>query len=195
MSLIISRAGADPILEIGCGLGDDTLTMTSAGLSVNAFDISSANVAMTALRVPLARVECRDVRAPFPEDPRSISVVVASLSLHYFEWNQTTLIVDRIWDCLRPGGVLICRLNSTDDLNFGAASKVQIEDNFYLVNGRSKRFFNQGAVSNLFSDGWRELSVEHRSTHKYLKRKALWEIVLEKTDAQEVAAFMHRAQV
>lgn len=179
-SLITERGGGAPVLEIGCGHGDDTVVLTRAGLDVIAFDLSRASVAAAKLRAPSARIECRDIRDPFPEEAAGLGVVVASLSLHYFPWAQTQSIVGRIREVLRPGGVLLCRLNSTEDSNFGAGAGTLIEENYYLVDGQPKRFFDEEAVCRLFQDGWRRISLEHMTTRKYLRRKALWEVVLER---------------
>ena len=81
---VLERAGGDPVLEIGCGYGDDTAVLARAGLSVVAFDLSPACVAAARARVPSAAIDCRDVRDPFPDAVRDVGVVVASLSLHYF---------------------------------------------------------------------------------------------------------------
>jgi len=35
----------------------------------------------------------------------------------------------------------------------------------------------------LLSEGWNTLSLEHFTTSKYIKAKALWEVVLERRDA------------
>lgn len=182
MPLVVERSGHAPLLEIGCGYGDDTLTLKKAGLDVIAFDLSPVCVAAAKLRAPGARIECRDTRDPFPESAMQIGVVVASLSLHYFPWVQTASIVQRIWECLRPGGILLCRLNSTEDHNFGAGSGTQIEENFYVENNQKKRFFDKTALERLFVQGWHQLSIEHMTSRKYLKQKALWEVVLEKTN-------------
>ena len=92
-------------------------------------------------------------------------------------------LVERIRSALRPGGILLCRLNSTEDHNFGASGHPEIEANFYLVEGEPKRFFNQNAVESLFATGWNILSLEHFDTSKYVKTKTLWEVVLERRDA------------
>ncbi|MBS0344412.1 MAG: class I SAM-dependent methyltransferase, partial [Proteobacteria bacterium] len=89
-------------------------------------------------------------------------------------------IVERIRNVLRPGGVLLCRLNSTQDSNFGAGAGDLIEENYYLVDGQPKRFFDEESVSRLFRDGWRPISQEHMTTRKYFRRKALWEVVVER---------------
>lgn len=182
MPLVTERSGQVPVLEIGCGHGDDTVTLTKAGLDVVAFDLSPVSVAAARLRAPGARIECRDTRDPFPAAATPLGVVVASLSLHYFPWAQTVSIVERIRACLRPGGLLLCRLNSTEDRNFGAGSGTPIEENFYLANGQHKRFFDRAAIERLFVQGWRPLSMEHMTSRKYLKQKAIWELVLEKVE-------------
>lgn len=178
--LVVERGSGAPVLEIGCGHGDDTVTLMKAGLNVVAFDLSPISVAAAKLRAPEAIIECRDTRDPFPEAATEIGTVVASLSLHYFPWDQTTTIIRRIWDCLRPGGIFLCRLNSTEDHNFGAGNGAQIEENFYVSNGQKKRFFDKAALDRLFAHNWKLLSMEHMTSRKYLKQKALWEVVLEK---------------
>lgn len=181
LPLAKERADGAPVLEIGCGHGDDTATLVKAGLDVTAFDLSHASVAVARLRAPRARILCRDIRDPLPLETAEAGVVVASLSLHYFGWDETQQIVERIRAVLRPGGVLLCRLNSTEDGHFGASGHPQIEPNFFMVDGTPKRFFDQAAVDALFARGWRRLALEHRVTRKYIKPKALWEVVLEKS--------------
>lgn len=177
---ILDRARESPVLEIGCGHGDDTATLTGAGLRVIAFDLSSTSVGIAKIRVPSAIIECRDVREPFPEQAHELGVVVASLSLHYFNWAETLILAQRIRNTLRPGGLLLCRLNSTEDKNFGAQGHPEIEPNFYSVDGEPKRFFDEAAVRSMYADDWNILALEHFTTRKYLKAKSLWEVVLER---------------
>lgn len=166
------------MLEIGCGHGDDTAVLAGAGLKVTAFDLSRAAVAVAKVRVPSAMIECRDIRGPFPVAPGQAGLVVASLSLHYFGWEETVAIVQRVREVLRPGGLLLCRLNSTEDHHFGAKGHPEIEPNFFRVDGEPKRFFDEADLNRLFASGWRHLALEHFVTRKYLKPKALWEVVL-----------------
>lgn len=180
LPLIIEKAAATPLLEIGCGFGDDTFVLAEAGLDVVAFDLSADMVARTRARVPQARIEQRDIRAQLPVGASTTGVVVASLSLHYFPWAETVSMVERIRDVLRPGGVLLCRVNSSEDRNYGATGHALIEANYYRVDGESKRFFDQAAIERLFADGWRILSREQYTTHKYPLPKVVWEVVLER---------------
>ncbi|AOY95870.1 methyltransferase [Cupriavidus sp. USMAA2-4] len=177
---ISARSTTSPVLEIGCGHGDDTAVLADAGLRVIAFDLSRAAVAAARLRVPSAQIECRDIRAPFPPQASELGAVIASLSLHYFPWDETVSIVQRIRDAMRPGGWLLCRLNSTEDHNFGAGQGVRIEENYYSVDGQPKRFFDEEAVCRLFDGQWQRVSMTHQRTRKYVRSKALWEVVVER---------------
>jgi SAM-dependent methyltransferase len=178
LPLIAERAMPDSVLEIGCGIGDDTETLVSAGLSVIAFDVSQQAVAEARTRVPAAAIFCQSVLDPFPLNGR-IGAIVAGLSLHYFPWAQTKALVARMHDALQPRGILVSRLNSTEDHNYGASGPPEIEKHYYVVDGKPKRF-DRAAVDALFGAGWTRLCVEHAHTTKYEKPKALWEVVVEK---------------
>jgi len=176
-----ARGGA---FELGCGEGDDTQTLVREVPRVVALDISADALALARTRAPAAEFHRQDLREPFPIPDGSAGVVVASLSLHYFPWPETVDVVGRIHRVLEPNGVLLCRLNSTNDHNFGASGHKAIEQNYYWVNGRRKRFFDQTSVLQLFSVGWRLDNVEELTTPKYGKPKVLWEVV-----AQRVQSF------
>ena len=182
LPLLVATAGGALVLELGCGRGDDTATLAGAGLRVLAFDLSATAVARTRARVPAAIVECRDIRDPFPEQAIDLGVVIASLSLHYFSWAETLDLAQRIRAVLRPGGLLLCRLNSTEDRNFGAQGHPEIETNYYRVDGMPKRFFDESSVRSVFAEGWRCLSLQHFTTRKYVQPKSLWEVVLERAN-------------
>lgn len=181
LPLIAERAGDQPILELGCGGGRDSATLADAGRSVVGIDLSAESIERAKSRVPLARFHCQDLRQAFPL-PAGIGVVLASLSLHYFDWAATIGIVERIRQQLRPGGVLLCRLNSIHDVHHGARSEPLAGDNFHLVDGVPKRFFDRCSVDRLFASGWRMLSVEEQVVERYAQSKALWEVILERSD-------------
>ncbi len=82
---------------------------------------------------------------------------------------------------MRSGGTTLCRLNSTQDHNFGASGHPELEPNLFMVEGERKRFFDEAAVKSLFAEGWSQLSLEHFVSGKYVKSKALWEAVFERT--------------
>jgi len=180
LQLVRERAEQTSVLELGCGRGQDTATLVEAGLPVIAIDLSPSEIEHARALVPGADYFVQDVRAPFPASTNHVGVVVASLSLHYFTWIETIDLVARIHSALQPNGILLCRLNSTKDHNFGAAGYPEIEKNFYLVEGKPKRFFNRAAVDALFSQGWQTLSLEEHVVERHFKPKVVWEIILQR---------------
>ena len=188
LALVAERAGTAPVLELGCGTGPDSAVLAGAGLHVVGIELSPESVAAARVRVPHGAVfHCGDFRdAPFPlpagDAEHSVGVVVASLSLHYFAWDETLALARRIHGVLRPGGLLLCRLNSVNDWRHGASGPpAEGEDSFYLVDGMPKRFFDRVAVERLFAGGWRMLNLEELTVHRYEAPKVLWEAVLERT--------------
>jgi len=183
LPLLAQRAGDLPVLELGCGAGLDTAVLCEAGHRVIALDLSQVSIAKAKAHAPAAQFHCQDVRAPFPVGPESVNVVVASLSLHYFPWDETRALVGRIRRVLGQAGVLLCRLNSTNDRHYGAVGHTALERNYYLVDGAPKRFFSQPEVQALFAHGWRWLCQEENLIHRYVYPKAAWEVVVERTEA------------
>lgn len=180
LPLISERAGTSAVLELGCGHGEDTATLVAAGHRVIAIDLSATAIAKAQAKTPIAEYHCQDFRAPFPAQAAELGVAVASLSLHYFAWSETIDLVAQIRNALRPGGVLLCRLNSTNDHHYGASGHPRIADNYYSVQGEPKRFFNHESVHELFTKGWRILAAEEMVIHKYAHPKAVWEVILER---------------
>jgi SAM-dependent methyltransferase len=179
LALVAARAAGGPVLELGCGAGRDTEVLAGAGHLVVALDLSPSQIEAARSRAPSAQLSCQDVRDPFPAAAARARVVVASLSLHYFTWSETVALVQRIRELLLPDGLLLCRLNSTNDVHHGAVGHPEIEKDYYLVDGQPKRFFDRATVETLFADGWRTLSLQEQTVQRYARPKVLWEIVVE----------------
>ncbi len=89
-------------------------------------------------------------------------------------------VLEDVRRCLVPGGHLLARVNSTNDLRYAAARKVKIEPNFYLFDGSPKRLFDRDVVVALFSPGWEIEDAAERESGRYGGEKTLWEIVARK---------------
>lgn len=177
LSLLAERAAGAPILELGCGSGQDTAVLAAAGHRVVGLDLSPERIAKARERVPAAEFYCQDLRAPFPL--AEAGAVLASLSLHYFPWDETMALAARIRAVLRPRAPLLCRLNSTNDRHYGATGHPEIAPHFYDVDGERKRFFDRADVERLFGAGWRFLALEETEVRRYELPKCCWEAVLE----------------
>jgi ubiquinone/menaquinone biosynthesis C-methylase UbiE len=161
---------------LGCGDGHDACFLAERGFLVMATDFSEKALEITRRKAPAAKTQNVDLTRGLPYPGASFGVIVASLSLHYFPWQQTTEILADIRRCLQPGGHLLARLNSTRDPHYRAAEKQTIENNFYLVGGMPKRLFDKQDLDALFKNGWEILAAEERTTHRYGGQKLVWEV-------------------
>jgi SAM-dependent methyltransferase len=185
LPLLREAAAEGPMLELGCDTGRDTATLRRAGLAVVATDLSAEALRQCERNAPGAMVLQHDLRQPLPFADARFGVVLASLCLHYFDWAGTVRVAGDIRRCLRPGGVLLCRLNSTADVLHGATGHEEIEPHYYRVHGHyaeCKRFFDRADIGRLFAGGWRLEACEERTIHRYADPKVAWEAVLRRDD-------------
>ena len=179
---VLEASRDTPILELGCGGGQDARFLTGLGFAVIATDFSEGALELTRRRAPDARLENVDLTRGLPFPDAAFRVIVASLSLHYFPWRQTLEILDDVRRCLEPHGHLLARLNSTRDPHYSAAEKQEIEENFYLVGGMPKRLFDRTSVDALFDIGWEVVKADERVTRRYGGEKLVWEVAARKAD-------------
>lgn len=170
------------VLDAGCGPGGDTLRLMNHGLRVVGLDFS-----LGALKIARGHTRCpvvqSDVCDGIPFRSATFHLIVASLVLHYFNHDTTKSILRALRDCLVPGGRILMRLNSTDDVQFGAEGNPLVEPDVHLVGGVPKRFYNRERVEQLLGEGWCVLEASERSSDRYSRTKRLWEICAERADA------------
>ena len=164
------------ILELGCGWGWDTLELQNTGCKIIAADLSTENLSATKSTVPHADVIQLNHSQTLPFANHSIDVIIASLSLHYFTWTVTMQTASELKRCLKTDGILLARFNSTDDVNYGAGSGVEVEPNYYQIGSRTKRFFNEASLRT-FLQGWDIQYLEENIIHRFGKPKSVWEIL------------------
>lgn len=179
LPLVVERAAGQPVLELGCGGGRDSMVLSAAGLRVTGIDSSEELLTEARARVPSGTFYGGDIRDGFP-DFTGFGAILASLVLHYFTWEETAGLVARLLVSMRPGGVLLVRVNSTGDHEYGASGHPEIAANYYLVDGKPKRFFDRDAMLRLFDGAWHWLHLEEQVIHRYQRPKVIWEAVLER---------------
>ncbi len=174
IELIQEKSTGGYVLELGCGSGWDTVDLLSAGCKVVATDISRENLTECAKSIFCEGFIQMDNGKLLPFANHSVSVIIASLSLHYFTWTVTMQIASELKRCLKPKGILLARFNSTHDVNYGATSTDEVESNLYQIGTRTKRFFDEDSVS-LFLQGWDIQFLEEKMIYRYEKPKSVWE--------------------
>ncbi len=159
------------VLELGCGEGLDTREISRFAKYVVACD-QDPSVDPT----PAVHVKQFDHREPFPFAVGEFEVVVASLCLHYFSWSTTEGIIQQVAKVLTKDGVLLCRVNAHDDMEYGAVGFSEVEPRLFDVDGQLKRFFTCKHLSKRFANGWEILSLEHKIIDRFQRQKRVWEL-------------------
>lgn len=167
------------VLDLGCGVGNDSLYLTEKGFDVIACDYS--DIAIEKINKEFNNVETKivDISKRLPFEDNSFDLIIADLSLHYFDENTTKNIMREIKRILTPNSYLIARVNSVEDINHGAGQGKKLEENFYYVEGYNKRFFTiQDAVKFFSIIG--DTKVKEADMLRYSKPKKVFEILVQK---------------
>jgi SAM-dependent methyltransferase len=164
-----SHISGKKVLELGCGGGIDTRSIADLASAVVACDLKPGSEFSLTVQV----LEL-DYSKPLPFK-KEFDVVIASLSLHYFDWKTTEGIVAEVARVLVTGGILLCRVNSNEDINYGAQESPELEPGLLNVEGMPKRFFDKQSILQLFSGHWVLTELEHNSIDRYPKTKYVWE--------------------
>jgi SAM-dependent methyltransferase len=176
---LLKESKDTPIIDLGCGYGNDTLYLYERGFKTISCDFSDVALGRLKYFIDDPVVRKFDMRSGLPFENDTAVIVVADLSLHYFSWEDTTRIVREIKRVLMGGGHLLCRVNSVNDRNYGAGQGILVEDHYYCVEGKFKRFFDRRHLEKLFSD-WTVLRMSECEMDRYGKTKVLWEVAVRK---------------
>ena len=134
-----------PVLDLGCGSGNDTLYFIEKGKKVIACDQSRNAIDNIQKNFPeVLEARCFNMLDEFAFADDSFGIVCADLSLHYFTETDTRMILNEIHRILIPGGHVFVRVNSVKDVNHGAGQGIEVEHHLYRTeDGMFKRFFNE----------------------------------------------------
>lgn len=141
------------VLEMGCGVGNDSEFFGEQGHIVTATDFSEIAVRQNQKRgvSPNVKFEVLDMSERLPYDDSTFQAVYARLSLHYFSDAITKQIVAEIARVLATNGVVAFVCKSTKDPLYGEGEALGPDT-----------FVRQGHVRHFFSPEYcRELMNGH----------------------------------
>jgi len=166
---------SDPIPDLGCGSGNNTLTLIRYGKTVIPCDFSKNAINNIKTNFPEVEQAMQfDLIDGLPFEDNFTKVVVADLCLHYFTIEQTSFILEEIKRVVKPGGILLARFNSIQDVNHGAGKGDEIERHLYRTeDNRFKRFFDEIDIQRIFGK-YKIEYVKERTMIRYSDEKKLW---------------------
>lgn len=77
------------VLDLGCGTGNDTLYLTEQGFKVIACDYSEYALKMIEQNIEGVKIKQIDISQPLPFEDETFDLIIADLSLHYFDEKTT----------------------------------------------------------------------------------------------------------
>ncbi len=183
---ILEENKKNEILDLGCGIGADTLYLIERGYNVLSCDFSMEALKSIYKNIPNSKTLYLDMMKKFPIEDNTYSLIIADLSLHYFD-NETTInIMSEIKRILKKDGILLSRVASVNDFNFGAGVGKQLEKNYYFEGAYTKRFFSPEDVDKYFgiigSIEMEETSMI-RNEEEYSKPKMLYKVKVKKDNS------------
>jgi len=175
------QACKTPIIDLGCGTGNNTKYLLDKGKEVIPCDFAEMAIANIKNKFPqVKQVECFDMTNGLPFADGFTDIVIADLSLHYFSEDTTYNILAEIKRVLKPNGLLCFRVNSVRDTNHGAGQGKEITKHFYETeDGRQKRFFDKKDIE-IFWQAWNIIFCKEENMHRYELNKVLWRCLAQK---------------
>lgn len=169
-----------PIVDLGCGLGNNTDYLIQKGKEVLACDYSKVAIETIQREMPKAKTSLFDMTQKFPIEDNFTDVVIADLCLHYFDKKITEDIIREIKRVLKPNGILLFRVNSINDVNYLSDACTMAEDFVWTPKSKkSRRLFNEQSIREFFAD-WKIEKIKEEKLFRYDPEKILWNCAVRK---------------
>lgn len=177
---IICNINNKNVIDLGCGLGQDSIWLFEHGFNVISCDFSEKATDQFKAIYPNANIMNFDIIDGLPFEPNSVGLINANLSLHYFDMNKTIKIFDEIYEILENGGLFIGRMNS-DKNGYVNGDYIKIEKDFYYdpIKKQHKRLFNQEQFD-ILTKKWNVIILNDDETIRKGRKKYTWEFILQK---------------
>ena len=170
----------DLFLELGCGRAYCSNYLMESGFeNVIASDFSTEVIKMVNKKNPNLKTMILDISEKLPFEDSTIDVIIADLSLHYFDLEKTQCIFNDIYRVLKAGGYLVARVNSSNDKFHIPSNGKEIEKNYFFDGNIYKKFFERDDFDTLFKN-FNIYNIEEKIMDRYEKEKILWEFCIKK---------------
>ncbi len=146
------------VLELGCGDGKTAIALVEKGLEVVGLDTSRTALLILSKRVVserLSLVQADGLDLPFGE--ASFDCLASVHFLDHLLSGERGYAVEEMRRVLKPGGVIIGRFFSVNDMRFGKGEEIEPET-YLRGNGVFNHYFTEGEILSLF-DGYLPITI------------------------------------
>lgn len=166
------------VLELGCGVGNDSAAFAKAGHTVLATDFSEVAIIKNSERfkdIPNLSFEALDISMPMEFKDNHFDVVYARLSLHYFSDKATKKVFKGIHRVLRPNSFLCFICKSIKDPLYGKGE--ELEKDMFEYDGHLRHFFSEEYVKECLGNNFRIEKIESGEEKFYGKESAFVKLI------------------
>lgn len=150
-------------LDLGCGQGNNTLFLTQLGKDVLSVDLSTVALNIVKENIPNSKTMQLDMSKSLPFKDNEFDIIVSDLSLQYFDKVTTFKIIDELSRVIKNKGYLILRLSSINDVNYGAIQGKKLEEHYYFVEKRNKRYYDENDIRYFFNK-WNIIYIKEEAS-------------------------------
>lgn len=175
----LQKAGANVVLDLGCGSGNDVLRLAHAGLQPIGFDYSKVAIAQAMRKAQdIAQFLVGDMARGLPFINEALDVVMSNVAVHMFPDTVTRTLFEEIHRILKVDGLFLFHVNAVEDRSLRALRWPplhELEPNYVLeAHGQTMRFFSDAYLRELLQD-WADVQlvlveIPDRQTGKPFKR-------------------------
>ncbi len=168
------------ILELGCGVGNDSNYFATLRHKVLSTDFSSVAIEKNRkfYNNDNLTFEFMDISERLPFKNNSFDLVYARLSLHYFADSVTREIFGEIIRVLKSGGLLAFVCKSTNDPKYGQGKL--IERDMYEKDGHIRHFFSRNYTEKLLKDTFEIVKIEEGEEEFYSDISSFIKVIAKK---------------
>lgn len=176
--VLITVNPASQVLELGCGVGNDSVAFAKAGHAVLATDFFEVAITKNSERfkdIPNLSFEVLDISRPMEFKDNRFDVVFARLSLHYFSDEITKKAFKEMHRILGPEGFLCFICKSIKDPLYGKGE--EIEKDMFEHKGHIRHFFSEEYVRECLGNNFRIKKIESGEEKFYGKESAFVKVI------------------
>ncbi len=164
---LLAKTECRRVLDLGCGSGHDAVALALRGFAVAGIDHSPLAIAaaeqLAAGAGAAVSFRQGDIGLPLPYESAAFDTVLSNLVLHSFDDSVLRSILAEVRRCLRPGGLFLFHVNSTEDGPLRLAQQPAERQlgpcSYVLAGGQTMHFFSRSDCEALLA-GWRILDLE-----------------------------------
>lgn len=177
---IIDKIPKGKALDLGCGLGQYTKYLLGKGFDVTSSDISIEALNNLKENIKEAKIVELDMSKPLKFEDKTFDLVLANLSIHYFDKDTTEKLLSEIRRILKDGGYFIGSVNSTKVYKYMKDDDVlELEENFYLDGERKLRLWNREQFDYFFRN-FTLIELNETEIIRWNRPKDMWEFIYRK---------------